>query len=206
MAAAEAKVKLLSQHNRFYQNYYHFFIIGLMVLILMLLTAVGVVLYQMSTRPLPVFHAEQPDKETMVLRAFEEPNLLPDTILRWSSKAATTIYTFNFANYETQLQAARPYFTSAGWRNFLNSVQGVVDTIVANKLVVNGIVSGPPVISNEGPLPGVGYSWRVQIPFLVTYQSANATTKENFYVVLTIVRVPTSVNPQGIGIDQFLMV
>jgi len=85
-------------------------------------------------------------------------------------------------------------------------VDRLISTIVQNQLFVNGVVSGPPVISNQGPLPGKGYTWRVQIPFLVTYQSANTTTKRSFYVVITIVQVPTNINPQGIGIDQFVMV
>jgi intracellular multiplication protein IcmL len=61
------------------------------------------------------------------------------------------------------------------------------------------------VIANQGPIPDKEYAWRIQIPFLVTYQSMNITTKRNFYVLISIVRVPTNVNPQGIGIDQFVM-
>jgi intracellular multiplication protein IcmL len=67
-------------------------------------------------------------------------------------------------------------------------------------------VVGTPVISNQGPLPGTDYAWRVQIPFLVTYQSANVTTRRNYMVIVSIIRVSTIENPQGIGIDQFVTV
>ena len=33
----------------------------------------------------------------------------------------------------------------------------------------------------------------------------NAISTRNFYVLMSIVHVPTSVNKQGIGIDQFVM-
>lgn len=196
----------IPRDNGFYRNYYHYFFYGLMVLILLMLVGVGIVLFQTFTRPLPVFYAVKPDANKMVLTSFEDPNLLPDTLINWASKAAITSYTFVYVNYNQQLEMARPYFTQAGWQDYQQSISDVIDTIVKNKLIINGIVSGAPVISNQGPLPGRGYTWRIQIPFLVTYQSANETTKRNYFVVITIVKVPTTVNPQGIGIDQFVMI
>ncbi|MBA3662490.1 MAG: DotI/IcmL/TraM family protein [Gammaproteobacteria bacterium] len=197
--------KLLTQSNGFYQRYYHYFFIGLMGVICLLMAMIGLILYQMFNRPLPSFIAKQSNQEKMVLRAYDAPNLLPETILRWASKAATTAYSFDYVNYNNQLKLARPYFTDAGWQMFLTSVQKLIDSIVQNQLFVNGVVAGTPVISNQGPLPGREYVWRVQIPFLVIYQSANTTSKSNYYVILSLVRVPTYVNPQGIGIDQFIM-
>lgn len=206
MALEAIQEKYIPRDNSFYCNYYHYFLYGLMIIIFLMMIAVGVVFYQMLHRPLPVFYAIQPDGSKMTLTSYEEPNLLPDTLLRWASKAATTAYTFDFVNYDKEIGQARPYFTAGGWKDFLASLSNVITTIVKNKLIVSGIVSGAPVIANQGPLPGRGYVWRVQIPFLVTYQSANTTSKRRFYVVMTIVRVPTEINPQGIGIDQFVMV
>lgn len=205
MALDALREHYLSRDNSFYRSYYHYFIYGLMAMILTLLASVGIILHQTLTRPLPVFYAFTPDKSKMLLTPFDQPNLLPDTLLAWASKAAVTAYSFDYVTYNHELDLARPYFTIGGWNDYLRSIRQVIDTILKNKLIINGIVSGPPVISNQGPLPGKGYTWRVQIPFLVTYQSANVTTKRNFFVVITIVKVPTSVNPQGIGIDQFVM-
>lgn len=208
MAIAATKEKYIPKNIDFYRKYYHYFIISTMVLILLLSTAVFVLLYQMLHRPLPNFSAVDPDGRTMQLTSFIEPNLLPDTIIRWASKAATLSYTFDFdaGNQKAQLAAVRPYFTANGWQGYLQSIQDLLTTIVQNQVFVNGVVAGTPVISNQGPLPGQGYTWRIQIPFLVTYQSANAAPQKKFVVVLTIVRVPTHINPQGIGIDQFVMV
>jgi intracellular multiplication protein IcmL len=204
MAQDAIKDKIIPDDNSFYRDKYHYFFYALMGALALLLLAVGLVLYLVATRPLPVFVARQADGKTMKLISFTEPNLLPETIIRFASKAAVTTYTFNYVNYEEQLALARPYFTEAGWADFKASISGLAGSIVKNQLFVSGVVSAPPVISNQGPLPGKGYVWRVQIPFLLTYQSSTTSVKRKYFVIVTIVRVPTSVNPQGIGIDQFV--
>lgn len=190
----------------FLRQNYHQVLIGLIVLTFLAAIAIGMLWYQALHRPLPAFAAVQADGKQMVLTPFDQPNLLPDTILQWTSKAATIAYTFDFVNYRDQISAARPYFTDAGWQDYLRSVSKLIDTIVKKQLFVNGVVSGTPVIANQGPLPERGYVWRVEIPFLVSYQTSEAVSKRNFVVVISLVHVPTSVNPQGIGIDQFVMV
>ncbi|HTM63393.1 MAG TPA: DotI/IcmL family type IV secretion protein [Gammaproteobacteria bacterium] len=205
MALDAAKEKYIPKENNFYRDYYHYFFYLMTAMFAFLLLAVMFVLYQIANRPLPEFAAKQPDGKTMELISFNEPNLLPDTIIRFASKAAVTAYSFDFVNYDQELSEVRPFFTSAGWSDFNASISNVIGTVVQNQLFVSGVVSGPPVISNQGLLPDTGYTWRVQVPFLVTYQSANTQSQRKYYVILTIVRVPTSINPQGIGIDQFVM-
>lgn len=201
----EIQKKYIPKDNDFYRNHYHHVIMGLMLLIGVLILVLLFVTYQIKSRPLPVFTAKEPTGKTMQLTAFDEPNLLPDTITRFASKGATAAYTFDYVNYREQVAAVRPYFTDTGWPGYLSSVDSLLNTITANKLFVNSVVTGAPVITNQGPLPGKGYTWRVQMPFLVTYVSANGPTQKSFYVTITIVRVPTNINPRGIGFDQFIM-
>ncbi len=195
----------LSKNNSFYRDHYHHVIFALMILIIMMLLMIALVFYQVATRPLPPFYAVQPDGKSMRLTPYQEPNLLPDTILRWASKAATSSYTFDFVNYDKQIQSVRSYYTKEGWRDYQASISDLISTIVQNQLFVRSIVSGTPVISNEGPLPSKGYVVRVEIPFLVTYESSSTTATRNYFVVLSIIRVPTNINPAGISIDQFNM-
>lgn len=206
MALDDIREDYTAKNNDFLRNHYHHIIMGIMLVIFLMMFAIGYVFYQVMNRPLPQFNAIQPDGKSMLLIPYDQPNLSPDTIVRWASKAAILAYTFSFENYNNQLKEARPYFTEDGWQDYLSSVDRLINTIVQNQLIVNGIVSGTPVISNQGEVSGRGYVWRIQIPFLVTYQSANRSDRRNFYVVISIVRVPTYVNKQGIGIDQFLMV
>jgi len=189
----------------FFRYHYDKVIMTLIILIVALLALVGVVMYQVSHRPLPQFAAVSADGNTLALQSFDSPLLLPDTLITWASKAAVAAYTFDFVSYKKQINDARPYFTSDGWSNYQSSVSGLIATITKNQLFVNGVVAGAPVISNQGDLPGRGYAWRIQMPFLVTYQSAEQSTKTHYTIVMTIVRVPTRENPKGIGIDGLVM-
>ena len=206
MALDVSQQAYVARNNDFFREHYHHVLLGVMLLIIIMIAALSVVFYQIYNRPHPQFNAVQPDGKKMLLIPYDEPNLRPDTILRWASKAATVAYTFDFVNYNQQIAATSQFFTPDGWLDYQRSVSGLIQTIRENQLIINGVVSGAPVISNEGPLPGKGYVWRIQIPFLVTYQTGSTTTRRNYFVVLSIVRVPTSVNRQGIGIDQFVMV
>lgn len=212
MSIAHVKEKIkqhIPKEYSFYRYHYHHVIIGLIVTFFLLGGAIAGVLYQLATIPLPIFTALDSQGKSLGLTPFEEPNLLADTIVEWASKAAVVAYTFDFYNYKKQIEVARPYFTSGGWEDYLSSVSNLLSTIVEKQLTVSGVVAGSPVISNQGPIPGRGYAWRVQIPFLVSYSTGEAKAQpiiKYFYVMITIIRIPTTTNPQGIGIDQFVMV
>lgn len=194
----------IDQSFNFYRDYSQGFLLILTIAILLMLLAASFILYQITHRPLPSFIAIAPDGKEMPLVAYDEPNYLPETLTRWAKKAVVAAYTFDFANYNKQLDVARPFFTGPGWENYINSIQGVIQSIVANQLFVNGVVVGAPVISNQGDV-GSGYRWVIQMPFLVTTQSAETTVQKKYTVILTIVKVPTQINPTGIGIDRFVM-
>ena len=191
--------------NDFCYRHYQTFLIGLVISIFLSFLLIIIVLYQVSHRPLPSFIAVASNGQQKNIQSAYDPNLLPTTLTAWANKAAVAAYTYDFVNYSQQMAAVRPYFTEAGWRNYESSIESLITRIQENKLFVNGVVTGVPVISNQGELPGHGYTWRIQIPFLVTYQSAETTSKRRFLVKLTIVRIPTYQNPQAIGIDQFVM-
>jgi intracellular multiplication protein IcmL len=192
-------------NDEFNRKYYHYSVLALIAALFLIVLLVILILYQVHHRPLPQFNAVSPTGQQMTLTSYNEPNLLPNTLMQWASKAAVAAYTFDFVNYNKQASLARPYFTEAGWKDYINSVADLIQTIKKNQLLVNGVVSGIPVISNQGDLTGRGYVWRIQMPFLVTYQSSEGTSKKAFNVTITIVRVPTWKNPAAIGIDQFVM-
>lgn len=189
----------------FYQTYFSYFLALLIGAIIVLILLAGFVLYQVTHRPLPPFIAVASNGKQMSLVSYKEPNYLPSTLIQWASKATVAAYTFDFARNQQQLAMARPYFTDAGWVAYQSAVSSVIAAVVQRQLIVNGVVVGTPVISNSGDMTGHGYTWRIQLPFLVTTQSADAIDKKSFMVVLTIVKVPTTQNPAGVGIDQFVM-
>ncbi len=189
----------------FYRTQYYKIIIALGISIILMLMLAAFVLYQVTHRPLPDFSAVNPDGKILTLVSNNEPNYLPSTVTQWANKAAVAAYTFDFAHHEQQLAALRPYFTEAGWNNYLTLMTGVINSIVQNQVFVSSVVIGAPVIANAGDLTGNGYSWQIQMPFLVTILTAEVPTSKRYTVTLTIVKVPTTENPAGMGIDQFVM-
>lgn len=198
--------KVMHRDNHFYRHYYQWLLWSVLIVIGIILAALVWMVYEVSHRPLPVFYAKAPNNNQLQLTASLSPNLYSSTIITWASKAAVAAYTFDFANYNTQLSAARPYFTEAGWASFRSSVAPAIASVVQKQLIVSSVVNGAPIISNQGPLADYDYVWRVQLPFLVTYQAAEGVSQNNYTVILTIIKVPSNINPAGIGIDQFIMV
>jgi intracellular multiplication protein IcmL len=191
--------------NLFYRNYYQQVIYVLVIVIFSIIAAAGILMYQVSHRPLPQFSAIMPDHRAMPLVSYEEPNLMPNTLIRWASKAAVAAYTFNFVDHDKQIEQAHLYFTPGGWQAYQDAISTTVDRVVKQQLFVYGVVSEPAVISNQGDRPKQGYSWRIQIPFLATYQSAEESRSTDYFVLVTIVKVPTTINPDAIGIESFEM-
>jgi hypothetical protein len=191
--------------NIFYRNYLQQIVYGLVLGILIIIVSACVLMYQVMNRPLPAFGAVLPDHRAMSLVAYDEPNLMPNTLLKWAAKAAVASYTFNFVDHEKQIAQARSYFTPGGWDAYQSAIAGTVTRVVKQQLFVYGVVENPPVISNQGERPQHGYSWRIQVPFLATYQSAGESRSSDYFVIITVVKVPTTVNPDAIGIETFEM-
>ena len=195
-----------TNNNAFYQNHFHKVLIALVVLILIVIALVLFVLYEVHHRAIPPYYAIAQNGKRMTLVQSEQPNLLPVAILKWATKAATTAYTFDFNQTDGQLRDnISPYFTDLGWQSYWSAVQGTLKTIRQNKLYVSSVVSGTPVISNQGELPGKGIVKRVQLPFLITFESSESKSTKRTLVTLTLVRVPTTQNPTAMAIDQFVM-
>jgi intracellular multiplication protein IcmL len=205
MALEDVKARYIPKDNQFYRKHYEQILIALMGVMVIMIGVISYLIHQVNHLPLPVFYGIEPQKKQLLLIPTEQPNLLSSTILQFASKAASASYSFAYSNWRAEINRVRPYYTDAGFRDYLASVESLINTILQNQLLVYGVVSAPPVIANQGQVPGRGYVWRVQIPFLVTYESANNTTSRHFLVVISIVKVPTNINPQGIGIDQFVM-
>jgi hypothetical protein len=209
MSFSKLKEKYKEQYQahdaEYYNIAYPYLIFTIMIVIVLIMIAGLLLIYQLKNRPISTFYAKNSKGEQRLLGVYAVPNFLPETITRFASKAATVAYTFSFNNIEANLNLAKPYFTESGWEGYRASVSGVINNVSANQLFVNSIVYGTPVISNQGELPDKGYTWRVQIPLLVVYESANSSSTQKYIVILTIVKVPTHINPRGIGVDQFVM-
>lgn len=162
--------------------------------------------YIVLNPPAPKYFATSINGRVTPLISMDEPNQSDSAVLQWANQAAIAAFTYNFVNYRTELQSASGFFTANGWNQFLNALQrsNNLDAVKAKKLVVSAVATRAPVILQKGVLNG-RYSWRVQMPLLITYQSASEFTQQNSVVTILIARVPTLNSPRGIGISQFVV-
>jgi hypothetical protein len=134
----------------------------------------------------------------------DKSNISDASLLVWANTAAVTAFSYNFVDYQNQLQIASAYFTPEGWKAFKDALNssGNLATVIKNKLVVTAVARGAPVILQEGVLNGA-YTWKVQMPLRVEYQSALGSNVQNSIVTMLIQRVKANAPNSGIGIKQF---
>ena len=78
-----------------------------------------------------------------------------------------------------------------------------LQTVIAQQLVATAVATGAPVIEDQRVIAG-RYSWKIAMPILVKYQSANKNYSQSLVVRVIVQRVPVYANPKGVGIVQFI--
>ena len=203
---AEDALKDIAHRNAFYKDGQRKIVLILLVSMCANVIFGGILFYIVSHPPAPKYFATSVNGRITPLTALNEPNQSDSAVLQWANQAAIAAFSYNFVNYRSELQAASGFFTSTGWTQFLNALQDSnnLDAVRAKKLIVSAVATRAPIILQKGILNN-RYSWRVQMPILVTYQSASEFTQQNNVVTMLITRVSTLNSPRGIGISQFVV-
>lgn len=198
-------VELVRLRNNFYRDNYRRLVVSLLAVLLIVSMLVGTVLYQIMNRPEPRYFATTVDGRIMPLYPLSDPMLSPGDLLQWAHGAAVSAYTYNFVNYRDAMQKLQNQFTQDGWRYYEDAlkVSRNLEMVIAKKLVVSAVATGTPVILDQAVING-RYSWKVQIPLLISYQSPNEQTQKPVIVMMIISRVPTVDMPKGIAIVSFI--
>jgi intracellular multiplication protein IcmL len=202
---ADSALEMVQLRNRFYRDNYRRIMAILLVAGLAILILVGALAYVVTHPPAPRYFATDSTGRIVPLVPLDQPNLSTPSILQWANSAAVAAFSYNFVNYRQQLQAASEFFTPEGWQAFLNSLTASnnLQAVTSKKLVVSAVATGAPVVLQQGVLNGQ-YSWRVQMPLLVTYQSVEQVSQQSLIVNMLITRVSTLTSVRGIGIAQFV--
>lgn len=158
---------------------------------------------QLMLRGEPAYYASTTTGQIVSLNSLSEPIVTSDYIVQWASLATRSILNLHFVSYQNDLQQASGYFTKDGWDTFQQALQksGMLDTIVSDKLDASAIVNGTPVILDREVIHG-SYTWRIQLPVLVTYTSASNNQQANFMVTMNVARVPVESLATGIAITN----
>lgn len=196
----------VTMRNNFYRDGQRKIIAILLLSILSNVILASMLIYMITHPPEPKYFATSINGRITPLFALNEPNQSDSAVLQWANQAAIAAFTYNFVNYRSELQASSGFFTAEGWDQFLNALKqsNNLEAVKAKKLIVSAVATRAPVILQKGILNG-RFAWRVQMPVLVTYQSASEFTQQSNVVTMLISRVSTLNSPRGIGISQFVV-
>lgn len=197
-------LELVMLRNNFYRDNYRKVVAILLIMVTINAALIGVVFYQIYSVPPTQYFATTSDGRIIKLNPLSDPVVTSSALLQWATQAAVAAYSYNFVDYRDQFQAASEYFTPQGWKNFADALEGSrnLDTVLSKKLVVSAVATGAPVIVEQG-LINNRYSWKVQMPILVTYQSSSSNYQQPLVITMLITRVPELDVPKGIAIAQF---
>lgn len=138
------------------------------------------------------------------LQALDTRFFTRENLLLWVQEVVGNIYTFNAVTYRQRFDYMLANdFTSDGADSFRRALSQsqLLQQVITQQLNLTGLVSGQPVILKQGPLMGQ-YTWKVQMPVLLTFESASQTTTKRIIVTMLIVNVPTEKSPQAIAIQD----
>lgn len=202
---ADEALETVTARRNFYRDNYRRVVAILLFMVLITLILLFLVYYLATNRPEPKYFATSADGRIIPLYPLTAPMVSDSALLQWANQAAVAAYTYNFATFRKELQDASEYFTPDGWKDFETALISSrnLETVINKKLVVTAVATGAPVILDRGILNG-HYSWKVQMPVLVTYESASTTIQQPILVTMLITRVPAENVPKGIAIAQFV--
>ena len=195
----------IAARNSFYRDSYRRVLVGLNLAILSFLILIIAIIYIINHPPQPKYFATYADGKLVPLIPLNMPNVSQAALLEWVNTAVISVNTYDFVNYRDQLQKASEYFTPEGWEAYLESLKASrnLNAVVEKKLVVSAFAKKAPSVVRSGSLDGV-FTWTIQIPITVVYQSASQMSTQDLIVSLTVKRISTLTNPNGIGITNYI--
>jgi intracellular multiplication protein IcmL len=188
----------------FYRDSYRkLVIIAVVAVVLAILQSL--IIYYLASRPVKTVYYATEGGRIVPLQPLNEPVLTQRQVLSFAQEASVEAYTFDFVNYRKQLSGVSGYFTQDGYKEYIEALsRSNLDIVTTKRYVVSAVASGAPVVTREGLKQGV-YVWEVQMPMSVAYQSASERVDQKFVVRMLLKRIPTTLNPKGIGVHQLIL-
>lgn len=151
----------------------------------------------------PVYYAVLPGEPPARLRVLDGPALSVDKITNWSARAVRDIFRFNFRDIDARLRASSAYFTPAAYRDFMRAMEnsGTIQDVKDQRQFVLLTPMEPAQLVDRATVNG-NMVLRVEIPVLLTYIAGEKPVYQKQYLVLFVMPVPTTEDPEGLAIAR----
>ena len=191
-------------NSQFYRDQYRRMVKWLVVNAMVTAGLVAVLAYMIFFPGQTKYYATTTSGQVVPLHSLSEPVLTNSYIVQWSSIATRKVFNFDFVHYRSQIQSVHSYFTPSGWAKFQQALKQskLLQTVINQKVMMTAVVSNSPVVLARQIVHG-RYTWRVQMPVLVTFQSASEHQQLKLIVTMNVQRVPALQAAKGILISDF---
>jgi intracellular multiplication protein IcmL len=134
------------------------------------------------------------------------PNESREAVKDLAREAIQKSYTFDFLKIDQQLLAAQPYYTIDAWGVFKDSMlsSSLVKQVKKNKFTVSVVAKEEPIIDSAAQKAGAEFAWKLLVPITISFSGDSPTETQDLLVRITVVRVPTTENPKGLGVLQMV--
>jgi len=206
MPVKDAIATILNR-NAFYRDGYRLLLRISMIqglVIAVLVVCIAGLLLTVHTKQ--IYFATTSDGRIISIVPLNEPFRSQAEVISWAARTSRNVMSFDYKDFKERLQAASNNFTPSGWETFSKALKesNIVDAITARKLVVSLDVNMAPEIRNEGVRNGV-YTWIMRYPVTIKFDGNEAPASIEMQLSLTVVRVSTLVNPDGISIESWVL-
>lgn len=207
--------EIIQLRNRFFYIYYRrlslLFLISLGICIFSMMCA----FYFATKKTPPIYLPVSADGRliqsfSLSKPSFEDKELMVSTVMQWAVEGVRKFYTLDYINYTDQIFEAQPFFTIRGWNRTFTAFESSqnLNTVIAQKMIVNMIPMGPPSIIDERIIDG-RLAWAVEFPAQLRYIPHDGRSQgfvQTGTFKLVIMRVALVDSAKGIGIDQLVFV
>ncbi|HDZ51501.1 hypothetical protein LCGC14_0112300 [marine sediment metagenome] len=190
-----------------YQKAFRFSAIANVIMAVATVTSIAMAWGAYSSQPEPRYFATREDGGIIPLVAVSSPFLNNGQVTNFAVEAVTRALTMDFKNWREDLAQASEYFQRPeGWNNFLTAIDssGTLDFVRNKRLISNAVANGATIIDDGVDARG-RYSWTVQIPLKVTFESANERSVEDMMAEVIVSRLPTWESSKAVGITRINM-
>jgi intracellular multiplication protein IcmL len=209
MDAMDPKLVIDLTKQAFYKKYFGALLMAVLVLTCSNVMLAGGFIWAKNQKvDRQYFSTEQGTGRFTRILPMSEPHLDDASLSNWVRDCVTETNTYDFVNYQKQLMVAKGCYTDSGWEQFEAALAkaGTLDTVKKERLVASAVVTGAPVVLQQGMFNGA-YAWQMQLPMTVTYQggsSGQGVYNQNVLLKILVVNVPSYVSKEAVGIAQYI--
>ncbi len=157
--------------------------------------------WALTRPPQHKYFATRTSGELVELTPLDQPHRSDAHVVNFAAEAITRAFSLDFGNFRRELSDVEPYFTEEGWEAFLSELQssGSLDLIRTRRMVSTAVANGAVVLRRGVDGQGI-FTWHVEMPFTITYQSASERQTQELTMLVVVQRVPTWTSDSGVAV------